>query len=254
VLAVDNGSSDGTYEQLAELARELPVTVTSDPGPFEQGRTFTALARQAHAAGADWVLPLDADEFWLPCGDLHELLGSTKAGALSAPVVNFAQRRGRRSRGPRSLLTMTRRVAEPVDPAVGVKEVERRRLAYVEVRYPAKHVVRAGPRVVLANGNHWVRGVPGRVRNTDRLTCLHAPLRTPADLALKAEQGERVEARGFVPRESWHVRRWSRMAEEDTLAADWAANSYRDGCLDVYGHPRALVRDSRLREAVAPFV
>jgi hypothetical protein len=44
------------------------------------------------------------------------------------------------------------------------------------------------------------------------------------------------------------------MAQRNTLAADWSANSYRDGCLDVYGHRRELVRDARLREAVAPFV
>ena len=65
-LVFDYDSTDGTREILGALQREgLPVTLFTDgaPGHLQQARSnhLTRLAAQAH--GADWVLPLDADEF-----------------------------------------------------------------------------------------------------------------------------------------------------------------------------------------------
>src|SRR5204863_882442 len=117
--------------------------------------------------------------------------------------------------------------------------------------YPPKHAVRASSSVVIRNGNHGVREVSGRVKKTRALLCLHAPLRSVRDLELRAEQGQRVEARGYLPDESWHVRRWARMKRAGTLEDDWPAHSYADGCLDVRGRRVPLVPDLRLRDVVA---
>ena len=35
---------------------------------------------------------------------------------------------------------------------------------------------------------------------------------------------------------------------------EWAANSYEDDHLDVYGERHAVVFDPRLRDAVSPFI
>ena len=65
LLVIDNGSRDGTGELLRELALELPLEVESDPGPFRQADLTNRLAFEARHAGADWVLPIDADEFFV---------------------------------------------------------------------------------------------------------------------------------------------------------------------------------------------
>ena len=64
VLVLDNGSTDGTVTVLRRLAERLPLSWSSDAGPYRQAEFATGLASEAASLGADWVLPLDADEFW----------------------------------------------------------------------------------------------------------------------------------------------------------------------------------------------
>jgi hypothetical protein len=107
--------------------------------------------------------------------------------------------------------------------------------------------------MVISNGNHGVEGIAAGAATTDRILCLHAPLRARALLTGKLDQGRRViEDEGR--QDYWHVRRWWRLAREGNIDAEWAANSYEDGSLVVGGHTRPLITDFRLRDAVAAFV
>lgn len=67
---VDHASTDGTYEILQQLAAEgLPLSVQQfSESEQAQAEVMTDLMEQAFAAGGDFVLPLDADEFLLPDG------------------------------------------------------------------------------------------------------------------------------------------------------------------------------------------
>jgi predicted O-methyltransferase YrrM len=53
---------------------------------------------------------------------------------------------------------------------------------------------------------------------------------------------------------SWHLRRWARLRAEGALDQEWAANSAEGTSLSVYGAARPLVVDTRLRDAVRPFL
>jgi hypothetical protein len=64
LLVVDHASTDGTAEALAAAAQRMPLHVLRyAQQPYVQSLLVTALAREAFARGADWVFPLDADEF-----------------------------------------------------------------------------------------------------------------------------------------------------------------------------------------------
>ncbi len=100
----------GPTAYLEELARGGRVRWTRDDGPYRQAEITTALAREAARGGADWVLPIDADEFWYaPGGGLRRAPGRVAGRRARVQVsVNFVQRRDRLERDlADALLQMT---------------------------------------------------------------------------------------------------------------------------------------------------
>ena len=254
VVVVDNGSSDGTDGILAQLARQdQRVRWSRDDMPFEQSDLFTRLAREAHSEGADWVLPLDADEFWYARGGLKRVLAKSKAVLIRVQLVNFVQRRDQLVSTPQGLLRMTGRIPSPVGPLTEVpKLVEAEKIAHIEAMYPPKWIVRPTPTVTISHGNHFMGGVVGGIEDTNEIVCYHAALRSRARMEQKGLHGRRVEEARERPGESWHVRRFRRLQDQGKLDLEWAANSFANGFLDVYGSRHPVVQDTTLRDLLMP--
>jgi len=259
LLVVDNGSSDGTDRVLRELGKDPRVRWTRDEGLFYHGQIATELAREAYREGADWVVPIDADEFWhAPGGNFRGVLEESEAGALRARLLNFFQRREQKESAPDALLYMTRRIREPVVTERGNRKlarelVESHKISKLEIELK-KWVSRPTADIEIVFGNHKVEGVAGLKRESHEIVCLHAPIRSRARLDGKAEVGERSEETGSDPNQGWHVKRWRRLRDEGRLEQEWAASSYSGEFLDVYGVRRKTVFDPMLRDAVAPFL
>ncbi len=258
-IVIDNGSTDGTLEAIAELAEELPIQLSSEVGHIYQGERVTRLARFAASQGADWVLPIDADELWVASGTpLRQVLEEAPADAraLFVEVVNFVQRRDVLVTGPGVLATMTMRPAQVVGTAEEASSLVRSGAAgWIEIAYAPKCVHRASPELRIGPGNH-LSGIAGG-QPTDRLTCLHAPIRARSVLTLKLDHGRRALEERSPAEAAWHVKRWWQMARDGTLDREWEALSYQDGAITVAGARHELVPDDRLRravEAVAPQV
>jgi glycosyltransferase involved in cell wall biosynthesis len=94
LLIVDNISIDDTRAILDRLARELPITVVDDEDRANrQAESMTALANSAAAAGAEWIVPFDADELWRAReGTLQDTMSRTGAAVLVAPVYDHHPR------------------------------------------------------------------------------------------------------------------------------------------------------------------
>ena len=259
LLVVDNGSSDGTDRVLRELGKDPRVRWTRDEGLFYHGQIATELAREAYREGADWVVPIDADEFWhAPDGNFRGVLEESEAGALRARLLNFFQRREQKESAPDALLYMTRRIREPVVTERGNRKlarelVESHKISKLEIELK-KWVSRPTADIEIVFGNHKVEGVAGLKRESHEIVCLHAPIRSRARLDGKAEVGERSEETGSDPNQGWHVKRWRRLRDEGQLEQEWAASSYAGEFLDVYGVRRKTVFDPTLRDAVAPIL
>lgn len=259
MLIVDNGSTDGTDRVLAELAKnDSRVRWTSDDSPsFKQGEIFTSLAREAHDEGADWIVPVDADDFWhARGGDLHRVLSDTDAAALKVNTIDFIQRREQVESSPDALLHMTRRIEYPVERGSALELMQEGEVSYIEMERVPRWISRPSADTKMVRGAHKVSGVEGAQQESDEIVCLHAPLRSYAALQSKAEsatrRGQKSQSGGFGP--GWHVSRWQRLRDESRLEEEWAANSYSDDHLDVYGSSHPTIFDPTLREAVKPLL
>ena len=184
LVVVDHRSVDGTDETLRALAAEgLPLRVRGeDSSVHRQNVVMTGLMREAAAdGGADWVLPLDADEFLVaPQGSVRTALAALPDDRPSS-------------------VDMRLYVPTPDDPPDEPNVL--RRLTYrreVEgsiwtrkVVVPA-HCARDG-RFTMTQGNH---GLEDRrtaqftpAPPTERLAMAHFPVRSASQLARKVLGG-----------------------------------------------------------------
>lgn len=128
VYIADGMSTDGTRDILSGF----PCKMYDDTEDYHrQPYWISRLAQQAYEDGADWVIPFDADEFWVAAGFF------TLAEAF-----------------------------ELIEPEVGI--VTAGMFQYVDFNYREPDVkpwpkvaFRSSPDVSVANGNHSVTGVPG---------------------------------------------------------------------------------------------
>jgi hypothetical protein len=254
-LIVDNDSRDGTQDVLDALAQSSPLEWRRYSGAFRQDLLLTQLAHQARERGADWVIPIDADEFWYaPQATIRTVLEATTGSFLRVQLRNFVQHRDQRYTTPDSLLRMTRAVAQPVGRMEDAEElVERERIAYVEHLYPSKWIHRTSPHLQIGWGNHSISAGASTI-DTDEILCLHAPLRSYKVLESKVDidrPPHEIDAYFTI---AWHLRRWRRLAWEGRLEDEWRANSYLDDVLDLNGQHRPVVVDSRLCDLVKPWL
>lgn len=199
LLIADNLSDDETLDILDRLAVELPnlvVTIDNDPA-YRQSEKMTALAHRARVEfGAEWIIPADADEFWLPnAGTLAEVCQAQppRVGILPAAVFDHVLTHGE------GFDSMTYRMREPQP-----------RWAQPRV----KVACRARADLTIDMGNHWARYARRLASRLDLLTIRHFPIRSFEQFARKSRQGAAALQLADLPRSSGaHWRRWGSMSD-----------------------------------------
>lgn len=164
VLVVDNNSTDATPEVLASRADGERVFIGQDAEPaYFQAQKMRYLARWASKAGAEWIVPFDADEWWY---GVDESLAATLR-ASTTPIVAAVIHNAFPSPSTASM-------SEP-GWRVDCKPARLEKVAY-----------RVHPVAALHHGNHGVSR-PGRTSRPLRI--LHFPWRSRAQFHSKVAIG-----------------------------------------------------------------
>lgn len=169
MVVADNGSTDGTREILDKLATEYPLVVLDDPevGYF-QSEKMSALATAAADHGAEWIVPVDADELWVFNGDrIGKELRECGADIITAELYQYFP----------TAIDPPRK--DPFDSIVW-RQPAPAPLPKVAFRYE--------PGCVIHQGNHGVTRPSGGVV-TGGLRVCHFPYRSAEQFVRKARNG-----------------------------------------------------------------
>src|SRR4051812_32389918 len=173
ITVLDNGSTDGTYEALCRMHHELNCDLLVIPDPevaYYQSAKMTLLANQAHANGAEWVWPFDADELWtsdsgMTIAEVLRRIGD-RCDVLAADLYHFYPTTDDHPGHP-----FDRTVWRDPEPAPLPKIIARWR-----------------PGMTITQGNHEVQGATKECRLFD-LRIRHYPYRSIMQFIRKVRNG-----------------------------------------------------------------
>jgi glycosyl transferase family 2 len=174
VVATDHGSVDGTSDILRSFERGGRLRVIRVEGTMSQAEWVTRMARLAASEHqADWVINVDADEFWWPRrGSIREVLAAIpeRYGVVRGLMRHFAPRPT--GPGPFYERMFVRHACDP-DP-------------YALFHSQVKIAHRGLPDVVVSRGSHDAFGDRLMVlREWLPFEVLHFPVRTVAQMRAK---------------------------------------------------------------------
>jgi glycosyltransferase involved in cell wall biosynthesis len=239
IIACDLGSSDGTYEIMERYRSDddfwlFRITQTSGQWDADGDRAVIALAK---SAGMDWVLVLDADEFWIPReGSLKALPLLKEFDVLSVDRFNVPL-------GVNGPMMPSRLVPERYEELLVIaKPVEDPQAhltrnpgdAWIRMWQDPKVMFRPERIIDLTPGAHDVFACDHRplrrTRPTD-LVIIHLPFTTQMRFARKIDNIRRTmgdHADDDYDAPAWHWRRWVAMAQQGRINEEFEASRFSE--------------------------
>jgi glycosyltransferase involved in cell wall biosynthesis len=246
IIACDLGSSDGTYEIMERYRSDddfwlFRLTEESDQYDSDWIRANVALAK---SAGMDWVLFLDADEFWIPRDGSLKALPLTEFDLLSVDRFNVPL--GENGPMMPSPLVPERYedllvIAKPVeDPQAHLARNPGD--AWIRMWQDPKVMFRPERIISLAVGAHDAFAcdlTPLRRTRPSDLVIIHLPFTTQKRFARKIDNIRRaVGDHDYYDYDddapAWHWRRWVAMAQQGRIDEEFEASTFSESVIADY--------------------
>ncbi|WP_321326492.1 glycosyltransferase family 2 protein [Thiomicrorhabdus sp.] len=251
-VVMDNGSTDGTREKLAELALIYNLHIIDQPSQtYQQAKWMKQLAFYArNKMNARWVISNDADEFWIPeNGDLKSYLQAKDS------VVTVK----------RSNMLLTEEALQPdyhfsqaehsvLYPICYDRDVQKSddQISMLLVPISPKVIVNPKGLIKLSGGNHRAKhiGKAFSARNEPGIHVYHYPIRSyeqfEANIKHRAELLKLPNAKMGD-----HYRRWVRLYEQGELPKEFERFVLTQEQLTTFIEYRVAVYNNKPGKAIA---
>lgn len=219
VIAIDNGSVDGTRDILADLVGQTPLTIVDEPGRDYAQSTWVnqAIFQAKDHLKADWIFSNDADEFWLTQdNDLKAELTRTPAHILNVTRRNMVFAHDAPPPEGGWAQGLVYRVADPVArPPIDDIYEDNLPCPYFYMNLPPKVIFRAEGFGGIGMGNHNAQFVSDVTKAEAEMVIYHYPVRSAAQFERKVVQGGAafLNHKNLGKMTGWHWRRWHRMEQ-----------------------------------------
>jgi glycosyltransferase involved in cell wall biosynthesis len=228
IITADAGSTDGTRQFLETLDGDEDIEVIDvGPSPEERRRRQLEVARRANA---DWIMCLDADEFWLPAtGSLKDCPSLSAADVIAVDRFNIPPaRRGPFERG--ELASSNYRnvflCVHKIPAFMTVMEQHPNVPWLVGADILPKVLAKTAAIRAIGAGGHSVESADRRLRHTTPpdLLIAHVPISTYARFERKVANIAalmRTHPDYFTNNRALHWQRWAALHREGRLQEEF---------------------------------
>lgn len=246
LVFIDDGSTDGTADQLEKLAAATDRVLTrrSQYRELRQSALMTETANGLIVDGYRIIFPFDADEFWnIDLDRIRSASATVPSGLFVGRWVQFAQNRRYLQPSRFGLFHVANRA--PILTDASPEAITALQRSFLCASEPKVGFSADGP-VAIARGQHHLLSGPSTVLAED-LEVFHLPLRHAGEIDRRAARAPRL-LHDAKPGESWQSRHFQDAVQAGRRDEVWAANSVDDeGFLTLPGHRVPSIPDDRLQ-------
>lgn len=222
-IVMDNNSTDNTLDILSSLKTKYELTVLHQrKNDYQQKKWMGQLVRKARKMGASWVIPNDADEFWLPRqGENLKQNLQLKDSTITLHRTNVLLNK------PGFLPNRTFYKIIKTTKYTQEQELYDDNINIMFANISPKVIVNPNGFIKIAAGNHRATHIANflTARHSSDIEVLHFPIRSWQHFENNVTHVMTMLSKDSTIRVGDHYKRWGRMLKKDTLINEF--NKFR---------------------------